>query len=199
MRQSNVAKGLAIFVAGGAVLWLFRVPDGAGRCEAHCFLDMVGLLVTGAVMIANLAVAGSTLIPGAGQYAKRSGAAVAALWALGFAFAYVQANDPKCMSNCPPSNSEAMFALAMLIADVVLVGIIFVEGARLAEGFRSSEVRTVTFSRFRGFAVFGWGLSALGDFVKILGGRGDGLTLLALLGTAAIAIWLATVQLAGAH
>ena len=197
MRQSNVARGLAVFVAGAAVLWLLLVPDAAGRCQAQCFSGVVGLLVTGVLMIANLAVAGSILIPGAQQYVKRSGAAVAALWGLSFALAYVEVTAQTCLSSCPVSTFDIVHTIALLIADVALVGIIFLEGTRLANGMRSSWVGTVTFSRLKVFAVFGWGLVILDDIADIVGGRANGLTLLGLMGSAAIAIWLATVQLTG--
>jgi hypothetical protein len=193
MRQSNVAKGLAIFVAAAACLWLFIVPDAAGRCEAQCFVGMVGLLVTGAVMIANLAVAGSILIPGAQQYVKRSGAAVAALWGLCFALAYSEASAPTCATSCPQSTFDAVFALALLIADVVLVGTIFVGASSLARRLRSSGGNRVSFSRLKGWAVLGWGLLAFGDFVEAVR-DGGGLSWLVFLGTTALGIWLATIQ-----
>jgi len=194
MKRNNVAKGLAVFVAGAAVLWLFLVPDAAGRCQAQCFWGVVGLLVTGVLMIANLAVAGSILIPGAQQYVKRSGAAVAALWGLSFALAYVDLTAQTCLSSCPVSTFDVVHAIALLIADVALVGLIFVEGTRLANRLRRSFERTVTFSRLKVFAVLGWGFVVLDDIADILGGRANGVTLLGLVGSAAIAIWLATVQ-----
>ena len=95
MRQSNVARGLAVFVAGAAVLWLFEVPDAAGRCQAQYFMGLVDLLLTGVLMIANLAVAGSVLIPGMQQYTKRSGAAVAAVWGVSLALAYPAVGAPR--------------------------------------------------------------------------------------------------------
>jgi len=149
------------------------------------------------VMIANLAVAGSILIPGAQQYVKRSGAAVAALWGLCFALAYSEVKAPTCATSCPESTFDTVFGIALLIADVALVGIIFLEGTRLSNNLRSSFARTVTFSRLKGFAVFGWVLVILDDMADIVGGRANGFTLLGLVGSAAIAIWLATVQLTG--
>jgi len=158
-------------------------------------MGLVDLLLTGVLMIANLAVAGSLLIPGMQQYTKRSGAAVAAVWGVSLALAYPAVGAPG-LSQCQLSTFDIVFSLVFFIADVALIGTIFVGDSPSLRRFRSSGVRKVTFTGLKGVALLGWMFLALTDFVSIVNG-GGALSLINFLSATCFVIWLIVVQPAG--